>query len=263
MTAASRWHIVFLDNGRLALAKDPVLSQALRCVRCGACANVCPVYRQVGGHNFGHVYIGAIGLILTMLFHGKDNARAITKACLNCGACKEVCAAGIDLPAPGQKRLWAASTGPMMVRRQKTASLALAMGNRRVFHAMLRSARLAQQPLADRGSKLIRHLPMFFHEDHKFRSLPVIVREPLRDRWAAIAPKVQAPKVKAALFAGCLNDFVYPEQAQAFIKLIQEREVALDMPQGQSCCGLPLAMMADEAMAAKAGKDQHRGLRRR
>ena len=246
-------HIVFLDNGRLALAKDPVLSQALRCVRCGACANVCPVYRQVGGHNFGHVYIGAIGLILTMLFHGKDNARAITKACLNCGACKEVCAAGIDLPHLVKKtlgRVYRADDGPPA----KNRLLALAMGNRRVFHAMLRSARLAQQPLADRGSKLIRHLPMFFHEDHKFRSLPVIVREPLRDRWAAIAPKVQAPKVKAALFAGCLNDFVYPEQAQAFIKLIQGREVALDMPQGQSCCGLPLAMMADEAMAAKAAR---------
>ena len=65
-------HIVFLDNGRMALAKDPVFSQALRCIRCGACANVCPIYKLVGGHNYGHVYIGAIGLILTYFYHGRE-----------------------------------------------------------------------------------------------------------------------------------------------------------------------------------------------
>ena len=91
-------HIVFLDNGRLALARDPLFSQALRCIRCGACANVCPIYKLVGGHNYGHVYIGAIGLILTYFYHGRENARAIIKACLNCQACKAVCPTGIDLP---------------------------------------------------------------------------------------------------------------------------------------------------------------------
>ena len=72
-------HIVFLDNGRLALARDPLFSQALRCIRCGACANVCPIYKLVGGHNYGHVYIGAIGLILTYFYHGRENARAIVR----------------------------------------------------------------------------------------------------------------------------------------------------------------------------------------
>ncbi len=96
--ARKKMHIVFLDNGRLALAKDPIFSQALRCIRCGACANVCPIYKLVGGHNYGHVYIGAIGLVLTYFYHGRANARAIVKNCLNCRACKSVCPAGIDLP---------------------------------------------------------------------------------------------------------------------------------------------------------------------
>ena len=91
-------HVVFVDNGRKAVLNDPVLSQALRCVRCGACANVCPVYRLVGGHRMGYIYIGAIGLILTYLFHGKDRAKALVQNCVNCQACKSVCAAGIDLP---------------------------------------------------------------------------------------------------------------------------------------------------------------------
>ncbi|MGD8844240.1 MAG: lactate utilization protein B, partial [Desulfobacteraceae bacterium] len=92
-------HIVFLDNGRRALAKERSFGQVLRCVRCGACANVCPVYRMVGGHQMGHIYIGAIGLILTYFFHGRLQARNLIQNCINCGACKEVCAAGIDLPA--------------------------------------------------------------------------------------------------------------------------------------------------------------------
>ena len=54
-----------ITNGRRGLAKDPDFAQVLRCIRCGACANVCPVYRLVGGHKYGHVYIGAIGLIMT------------------------------------------------------------------------------------------------------------------------------------------------------------------------------------------------------
>ncbi len=91
-------HVVFLDNGRLALAKDQVFSEALRCMRCGSCANVCPIYSLVGGHNLGHVYIGAIGLILTYFYHGRKNDRAIVQNCLNCQACKAVCPAGIDLP---------------------------------------------------------------------------------------------------------------------------------------------------------------------
>lgn len=76
-------HIVFLDNGRSALARDPLFSQVLRCVRCGACANVCPVYRLVGGHRYGHIYIGAIGLILTYFFHGRDKAKNLVQNCIN------------------------------------------------------------------------------------------------------------------------------------------------------------------------------------
>ena len=70
-------HVVFLDNGRTEIARDPLFSQIFRCVRCGACANVCPVFRLVGGHKMGYIYIGAIGLILTYFFHGKDKAKVL------------------------------------------------------------------------------------------------------------------------------------------------------------------------------------------
>ena len=91
-------HVVFLDNGRTEIAKDPVFSQIFRCVRCGACANVCPVFRLVGGHKMGYIYIGAIGLILTYFFHGKDKAKVLCQNCVGCESCANVCAGGIDLP---------------------------------------------------------------------------------------------------------------------------------------------------------------------
>ncbi|MHB8708399.1 MAG: lactate utilization protein B, partial [Desulfuromonadales bacterium] len=90
-------HIVLLDNGRSALAESPHCKDALRCIKCGACANVCPVYQTVGGHVFGHIYISAIGIILTAFFHGLENAAELVRACIGCRACVAVCPSGIDL----------------------------------------------------------------------------------------------------------------------------------------------------------------------
>ena len=94
----SNYHIVFLDNGRRKLAKDKWFSEILNCIRCGACANVCPVYGSIGGHNMGHVYIGPIGLLLTYFYHGKENAKHLINNCINCHACSKICASGIEIP---------------------------------------------------------------------------------------------------------------------------------------------------------------------
>jgi L-lactate dehydrogenase complex protein LldF len=92
-------HIVLLDNGRSAIAQDPVLRQTLACIRCGACLNVCPVYQSVGGHAYGSVYPGPIGAILTPQLHGGENASKLPFASSLCGACKDVCPVKIDIPS--------------------------------------------------------------------------------------------------------------------------------------------------------------------
>ncbi len=240
-------HIVFLDNGRLAMAKDPVFSQALRCIRCGACANVCPIYKLVGGHNYGHVYIGAIGLILTYFYHGRKNARAIIKNCLNCQACKSVCPTGIDLPHLIKEvyRTVLEVEGKKPIRN---ILLNRVMKDRRLFHFLLRRAYLVQKPLAG-GGDLIRHLPLFFSREHGFRSLPVVAGTPLRDQWERINPHLQKPRYRVALFGGCVVDFVYPEQAMALVKLAKEFNVQLEYPMDQTCCGLPAKMMGENNTA--------------
>ncbi|MEW5909615.1 MAG: lactate utilization protein B, partial [Thermodesulfobacteriota bacterium] len=183
-------HIVFLDNGRLALAENPVFSTALRCIRCGACANVCPVYSKIGGHRYGHVYIGAIGLILTLFYHGSENDRAIVQNCLNCQACKAVCPSGIDLPHLIKKthREVLASDRKKPV---KNLLLSTVMKNRKVFHFLLRQASLIQQAVPP--DNLMRHLPDYFSKAHGFRSLPPIARTPFRTEWSRIRPRVKHP----------------------------------------------------------------------
>jgi iron-sulfur cluster protein len=245
-------HIVFLDNGRLELARDPVFAEALRCIRCGACANVCPIYSKVGGHKYGHVYIGAIGLILTLFYHGKENDRAIVKNCLNCQACKAVCAVDIDLPFLIKKTLGAVmdADGRKPIKNQLLSKV---MPNRRLFHFLLRQAHLAQKPLAGKGP-LIRHLPHFFEKQHGFRSLPVIAAKPFRNRWPHMDTDVKSPSHTVSFFAGCAVDFIYPEQAEAMIKLIKSRSGKVMFPEDQSCCGLPALMAAEEKTASKLAR---------
>ncbi len=246
-------HVVFLDNGRLDVASDPVFSEALRCVRCGACANVCPVYRLVGGHVHGHVYIGAIGLILTFFYHGKDKARAIVKNCLNCQSCKTVCPAGIDLPAliKDVAELVLEDDGKRPLKSTITGKL---MKNRKLFQTTLRLAAKAQKPVA--SGKYIRHLPMALFKQHDFRSIPALAKTPLRDRWQELNTRVQNPKYRVAFFGGCVVDFVMPEQAEAMLALFKEHDVAVDFPMEQTCCGLPAKMM-NENQTAKEVADQN------
>ncbi|MEM5788332.1 MAG: heterodisulfide reductase-related iron-sulfur binding cluster, partial [Syntrophobacteraceae bacterium] len=239
-------HVVFLDNGRFALAKDPLFSQALRCIRCGACANVCPVYKLIGGHNLGHVYIGAIGLILTYFYHGHKNARAIVRNCLNCQACKTVCPTGIDLPRL-IKEVYRTVLNVEGKRPPQNSLMKMALGNRRLFHFLLRRAPLVQKPITN--GEFIRHLPMLLSSEHDFRAIPKIASTPLRDMWDRINPRIENPRCRVGLFGGCLVDFVYPEQAKALLKLTRDRDVQLEYPMDQTCCGLPAQMMGESETA--------------
>ncbi|WP_336321962.1 lactate utilization protein B [Streptomyces lavendofoliae] len=94
------FHLVLLDNGRTAALADEVGRQALRCIRCSACLNVCPVYERAGGHAYGSVYPGPIGAILTPQLRGTASEvdASLPYASSLCGACYEVCPVAIDIP---------------------------------------------------------------------------------------------------------------------------------------------------------------------
>jgi L-lactate dehydrogenase complex protein LldF len=96
------FHLVLLDNGRTRVLADEVGRQTLRCIRCSACLNICPVYARVGGHSYGSVYPGPIGAILTPqlqeLPHATTAAKTLPYASSLCGACYEVCPVQINIP---------------------------------------------------------------------------------------------------------------------------------------------------------------------
>ncbi|MEV7927820.1 lactate utilization protein B [Kitasatospora sp. NPDC088779] len=96
----SAFHLVLLDNGRTAALADQVGRQALRCIRCSACLNVCPVYERAGGHAYGSVYPGPIGAILTPQLRGTTSPldSSLPYASSLCGACYQVCPVAIDIP---------------------------------------------------------------------------------------------------------------------------------------------------------------------
>jgi L-lactate dehydrogenase complex protein LldG len=91
-------HVIFLDNGRSELAKDPILREALACIKCGSCLFECPVYQVAAGYYGGHAYFGGVGAILTAhVGGGLAEAAPIAYTCLRCGRCTELCPQQIDL----------------------------------------------------------------------------------------------------------------------------------------------------------------------
>jgi iron-sulfur cluster protein len=240
-------HIVLLDNGRNALADSPHCRDALRCIKCGACANVCPVYQTVGGHVFGHVYISAIGIILTAFFHGLENAAELVRACIGCRACVAVCPSAIDLEniILHLREVLGEEEG---IGAGKALVFKRIMRNRTLFHTMIRAASLLQKPVT-RGERTIRHLPLFFAGLTEWRSLPAIADKALRDQWGGIPQAVEKPRYRVAFFAGCLNDFVYPELGRDLIKVLNRLGVTVSFPKEQNCCGVPALYSGDRETA--------------
>jgi L-lactate dehydrogenase complex protein LldF len=145
-------HIVLIDNGRSATLADPVGRQALHCIRCSACLNVCPVYERTGGHAYGSVYPGPIGAILSPQLTGPGAAgnRSLPFASTLCGACYEVCPVKINIPEVlvhlRQVEVDAARRRPS-AERIAMRSMSWVMRSPRRYAAALRAARAGSAPL--------------------------------------------------------------------------------------------------------------------
>lgn len=98
LDGAEQFHLVLLDNGRSRILGGP-LRESLFCIRCGACLNACPIYRNVGGHAYGGVYAGPIGAVLTPLYDGLKPNEHLPQASSLCGACQAACPVKIEIPS--------------------------------------------------------------------------------------------------------------------------------------------------------------------
>jgi L-lactate dehydrogenase complex protein LldF len=251
-------HIVLLDNGRSEMRADPRFHEALRCIRCAACANICPPYQQVGGHAFGYIYSGAIGLVVTPFHHGIAAGAGPQNLCVSCNACETVCPVEIPLPSlilDVRRRTMDAQGLPWIKKLVFGA-----MAHPRVFDLFTRLASIGQWPVT-RGGQFVRaryfgllsKLPVmdFLAKQAHWRSLPAFAPRPLRDRVKTSARANTAEKpLTVAYFAGCMTDRLYPEMGEAVIKVLEACGARVVFPRAQNCCGLIALNSGDRRDAA-------------
>ena len=178
------FHLVLLDGGRIAQIGGP-LREALSCLRCGACLNVCPVYRQIGGHAYGYTYPGPIGILLTAMLEGAPAVKDLAHASTLCGACADACPVRIDIPRMlidlrrevDEKRIapW--------TERVAFKLLARLLQHPRLYRFAARAGRVLQRPFASDGR--ISRLPLFFGEWTRTRDLPPVAPRTFQERWAS------------------------------------------------------------------------------
>jgi L-lactate dehydrogenase complex protein LldF len=174
-------HVVILDNGRSNLLGTEFRS-VLHCIRCGACQNVCPVYRQVGGHAYGAVYGGPIGAVLTPLLVGFEKAGDLPHASTLCGACTEACPVKIPLHEHllALRREVAKADRPAAEVAMFRA-WSIVWRREGPYRFMARLSRIVQRLFLRRG--WIRRAPAPFSRWTLGRDLPPVARQTFRERW--------------------------------------------------------------------------------
>ncbi len=242
--------IVLLDNGRTAMAEDPDVAAALRCIRCGACADVCPPYGVVGGHAFGHVYTGAIGLVNTSFHHGIEAAAGPQSLCVSCGACATVCPVEIPLPVQILEiRENVARSGESGTAGRVTRLALRAFQHPTLVDLGLRAVGVATTPLRRDGvtalpSALTARGPLA--ERIGWRTPPAVPARPARDTLRhgrleeppRLAEQPLAGR-KVQLFLQCVSDRMAPDIPIAAAKLLRAAGAQVTVPRDQHCCGLP------------------------
>lgn len=176
-------HVIILDNGR-SNALGTQFQQILNCIRCGACLNVCPVYRHIGGHAYGSVYSGPIGAVLTPILNGFDCWEELPYASSLCAACTEACPVKIPLhdmlinlrqeETVEKRNSW--------TERAAFRTYAKVASNPKLYSSALKLAKLALKPYSNKQG-FIEKAPGPLKEWTKARDLPLPAAESFRDWW--------------------------------------------------------------------------------
>ena len=184
------FHVILLDNGRTAQLHDERERETLACIRCGACLNVCPVYRETGGHAYGSIYSGPIGAIISPQLQSLEHSRSLPYASTLCGACYEVCPVRINIPETlihlrgrivrGDQKKLTGKLAPENMAMQAAANIFL---HHRRYEAAQRLARTGQILFERKGQ--LTHLPGIAGGWTRFRDLKPIPPSSFRDWWKA------------------------------------------------------------------------------
>ena len=249
-------HFVLIDNGRTQMREDDAFREALRCIRCGACSNVCPSYRVVGGHVFGHVYTGPIGLVVSPFHHGLDSVANEQEMCMGCNACDTVCPVEIPLAAliNDVRALTVAKHGMPFTKRVALSQwsdpekIDRVAGWLSTLQKPLRKGGLVRAPFTAVG---------------RAKSLPAVEDQPLHYRAREITQTNPAePVMRIGLFPSCIVDRFLPNAGYAAARVLQTLGADVHLVEGRRCCGLPQLNSGDRERARAMAKEAIAALER-
>ncbi|MDB5085954.1 MAG: iron-sulfur cluster-binding protein [Bacilli bacterium] len=197
LDGAEDMHIIILDNGRSNQLGSPEFQEILHCIRCGACLNVCPVYRHIGGHAYGSVYPGPIGAVLTPLLNPEDEQiQELSYASSLCGACYDACPVKIPLHDMlvhlRRKKVEAGRTSRW--ERLAFRGFAAAFGSSKRYRLAMNTARALQKVTVKDGSRMSGFLDMapLIKGWHEHRALPYSEGKSFRDSWQDLQQELRS-----------------------------------------------------------------------
>ena len=235
-------HFVILDNGRSTMRRDSAFREALYCLRCGACNDVCPTFRMFGGHIFGHAYTGPIGVPWTEYTSTLDDAGEFAPLCISCGLCQHVCPVSIDIPIliAKVKERYTETHGQHSINRTlsnyesfvKFASMIAPVSNFMLERALFRI--ILQKTL---GLDARRPFPRFTR--HTFK------------KWFQLHESSGSRSV--AYFVDTYADMCEPEIGKAVVGLLELNDCRVSVPK-QVGSGMPAFLYGDVSTTTKAAK---------
>ncbi|MDO4910517.1 MAG: LutB/LldF family L-lactate oxidation iron-sulfur protein [Corynebacterium sp.] len=178
------FHIVLVDNGRTRALSNEIGREALKCIRCSSCLNVCPVYERAGGHAYGSTYPGPIGAILTPQLTGMESAHdpnaSLPFASTLCGACYDACPVKIDIPSIlVELRHQKVEEHRPKIEGVMMGAMGMTYGNAKIWNMACRAAAFGR--VAGFGSGKIRHLPSFLAGWTDFRDVALPPKKSFRE----------------------------------------------------------------------------------
>jgi glycolate oxidase iron-sulfur subunit len=223
-----------------------MIQEAAKCSKCGICASVCPVFRELQQETYssrGKTEIA--GALAEGKIPYSDYVEDIFSKCLLCLSCKGNCPAGVD-----QSKLILGIRANLAKKKglplSKKFAFKYLLKNRSLFEKALKAFSFLQKFTSSHGDGKLRHLPFFLSAFGKGRLIPDLSATPLRQEFPEIIPPSKGPKkMRVGLFTGCFIDFADPAIGRSLIRVLGRHGVEVVFPKKQTCCGIPVFMSGD------------------
>lgn len=257
-------HVILVDNGRSRMRANAQFREALYCIRCGSCMNICPAFRSVGGHVYaGQTYMGVIGAIWTAFVdhNGQGDlarARELASLCMTCGLCAQECPVQIDLPWRNAQVLSYANEtlGRSSTDRLKSFAYRKLLPDRKRLARVVRAWKLGARV----GLPKVAHAMLTRTDEDFAHGIEILQSHQFAEKFLherlseLLAKNPQDAKHRVGYFVSCGMDLLYPDAGAATIKILQHNGCTVRCAEKHICCGAPAFYYGDELAAKRLAR---------